>query len=139
LERFKSTIATIELAGGKNVFCPTELMHKLNDVPDQQEIRVEEEKMKSAFLLNNVDGKRYSGLRQRLEEGMMLGRDEYPVTLAHTYELIVEQNKNPQKQNSNSDNNSHSTGRTGASFAQRRNSNDIDATNNEKWLVVDML
>ena len=134
LERFKSTIATTELAGGKNVFCPTELKHKLNDLPDQQEIRVEEEKMKSAFLLNNVDGKRYSGLRQRLEEGMMLGRDEYPVTLAHTYELIVEQNKNPQKKNSNSDNNSHSTGRTGASFSQRGNSNDSDATNNEQMV-----
>ena len=53
--------------------------------------------MKAAYFLNNVDGKRYNGLRQRLEEGAMLGRDEYPLTLAHTYELLVEQNKNSQK------------------------------------------
>lgn len=117
-ERFKSTIATIELAGGKDIFCPTKLMHKLNDVPDQLEIRAEEEKMKSAFPLNNVDGKRYSSLRQRLEECMMLGKYKYHLTLANTYELIVKQNKNAQKQRFNSDNDSQGTGHTGAVFSQ---------------------
>ena len=42
LERYKSCVATIELAGGKNIFCSTELMQKLNDIPDEHEIKSEE-------------------------------------------------------------------------------------------------
>ena len=81
--------------------------------------------MKAVFFRNNVDGRHFDGLRQRLEEGIMLGRDEYPLTLAHTYELIVEQYTSPLRTNTNSTNNKNSIRRTGASFAQRGN-NDND-------------
>ena len=43
-------------------------MEKLGIVPDAQEIKEEAEKLKAAFLLTNTDNKRYSGIKQRLEE-----------------------------------------------------------------------
>ena len=67
LKCFKSSLNTVELAGGKNLFCPVYLMEKAGTTPDTQEIKKEEEKTKSAFPLTNTDNKRYSGINERLE------------------------------------------------------------------------
>ena len=89
LERFKSNIMTVELTGGKDFFCSKGIMTKGNDDPTDDEIKAEEDKMQAILLLKNADEKRYGGLSKSLKEGSFLARDEYPISIASMYELMV--------------------------------------------------
>jgi len=89
LERFKSNIMTVELTGGKDFFCSKGIMTKDDDDPTDDEIKAEEDKMQDIFLLKNADEKRYGGLSKSLKEGSFLARDEYPISIASMYELMV--------------------------------------------------
>ena len=89
LERFKPNIMTIELTGGKDFFCSKRIMTKDNDEPTDDEIKAGEDKMQAILLLKNADEKRYGGLSKSLKEGSFLARDEYPISIAFMYELMV--------------------------------------------------
>ena len=89
LERFKSNILTVELTGDKDFFCSKVIMTKGNDDPTDDEIKTEENKMQAILLLNNADENRYGGLLKSLKEGSFLARDEYSITIASMYELMV--------------------------------------------------
>ena len=51
LERFKWKILTIELTGGKHLFCSKGITTKDNDDPTDDEIKIEEDKMQAILLL----------------------------------------------------------------------------------------
>ena len=126
LERFKSSINTLELSQGKYVFCPTALIKPADLVtPTNDELEQECEKMKAALLLKVSDTKRYGTLSDRLRESMTLGRNEYPTILASMYELIVRQRKH--------NNNNNYNNRNGVSLLQRntRNKNKNKNNNNK--------
>ena len=89
LERFKSNIMTAELTSGKDFFCSKGSMTKDNDDPTDDEIKTEEDKMQTVLLLKNTDKKCYEGLSKILKEGSFLARDEYPISIASMYELMV--------------------------------------------------
>ena len=80
---------TVELTGGKHFFCSKGIMTKDNDDPTDDKIKAEEHKMQAILLLENADDKRYGGLSKRLKEGRFLARDEYPISIASMYELMV--------------------------------------------------
>ena len=50
----------------------------------------------------------------------MLGHNEYPVSISHTYELILKQNKSQKKNNNNINDDNGNNHRNGADFAQQR-------------------
>ena len=64
-------------------------MTKGNNDPTDDEIKAEEDKMQAILLLKNADEKRYGGLSKSLKEGSFLARDEYPISIASMYELMV--------------------------------------------------
>ena len=76
LERFKSNIMTIELTGGKDIFCSKGIMTKDNDDPTGDEIKAVENKIQAILLLKNADEKRHGGLSKSLKDGSFLARDE---------------------------------------------------------------
>ena len=80
---------TVELTGCKYFFCFKGFITK--DIYDStdDEIKGEEDKMQSILLLKNVDEKHYGGLSQSLKEGSFLARDEYPISIASIYELML--------------------------------------------------
>ena len=89
LERLKSNIMSVELTGGKAFFYSRGIVTKDNDDLTDKEIKAEEDKMKAILLLKNADEKRYGGLSKSLKEGSFLARDEYPISIASMYELMV--------------------------------------------------
>ena len=64
-------------------------MTKEDDDPTDDEIKTEEDKMQAILLLKKSDEKRYGGLLKSLKEGSFLARDEYPISIASMYELMV--------------------------------------------------
>ena len=64
-------------------------MTKDNDDPIDDEIKAEEDKIQAILLLKNADEKRYGELSKSLKEGSFLARDEYPISIAFMYELMV--------------------------------------------------
>ena len=87
--RLDSTVLTLELAGGKHVLCSNELIVAAKkEKPTEAEIRVEEEKLKAMLMIVRADPIRYSLLQHNLEEGVYLGRDEYPETVTQAYDLL---------------------------------------------------
>ena len=65
------------------------LWRNINDDPADDEIEAEDDKMQVILLLNNTDEKRYGGLSKSLKKGSFLARDEYPISIASMYELLV--------------------------------------------------
>ena len=82
------------------------------------EKKVEEEKLKSIIFLRRSDDARYKDLATYLKKGSYLGRDEYPKTVAGTYDLLNRHSGelDKAKKSSGCRNNQQSTG---AMFAQR--------------------
>ena len=64
-------------------------MTKDNDDPTDDEIKIEEDKMQAILLLKNADEKRNGGISKSMKEGSFLARDEYSITIASMYELMV--------------------------------------------------
>ena len=64
-------------------------MTKYNDYSIDDEIKAKEDKIQAILLLKNVDEKRHGGLSKSLNEGNFLARDEYPISIAFMYELMV--------------------------------------------------
>ena len=56
-------------------------------VTDEDKL-AEEQKMKAMIFLLGADPPRYSSLLRTLEDGLHLGRDEYPTSVAATFELL---------------------------------------------------
>ena len=46
----------------------------------------EEQRTKAMMLILGADPSRFQPLQDSLEEGVLLGRDEYPVTITQAYE-----------------------------------------------------
>ena len=89
LEKTKSNITTVDLTGGKDLFCLKGLMTIDNDNPTDDKSKAEEQKMQAILFLENADEKRYGRLSKSLKEGCFLVRDEYPISITSMYELIV--------------------------------------------------
>ena len=89
LEIFKSNIMIVELTSDKDFFCSKRIMTKDNNDPTNDVNNIEEDKIQVILLLKHADEKRYGGLSKSLKEGSVLARDEYPITIASMYELMV--------------------------------------------------
>ena len=87
--RLDAAVLTLELANGKHVLCSEKLIVAQNtSSPTAKEISEEEEKFKAMLMVVQADGNRYGTLQSNLEEGVLLGRDEYPKTVTSAYELL---------------------------------------------------
>ena len=89
LEIIKSNITTVDLTGGKYLFCSKGIMTINNDNPTDDKNKAEEHKMQAILLLENADEKRYGRLSKSVKEGCFLVRDEYPISITSMYKLIV--------------------------------------------------
>ena len=80
--RLDASVLTLELAGGKHVLC-SDVLLKAKDVtnPTTEEIKAEENKLKAMLMIIRSDTTLYSALHTSLEDGIFLGRDEYPITV----------------------------------------------------------
>ena len=123
LERFKSTVTTVELAQGASVFCIKSIAEISDRSVDMTEPQVTEEsqRSKTILLLETSDPKRYGNLSSRLQESASLGRNEYPRTVSSMYEVLVKQ----KAQRSRSGNN-------GSSFTQHS-----QCIINPNWVLLD--
>ena len=88
--RLDAAVLTLELANGKHILCSDKLIESADTTksPTTAEITVEEEKFKAMLMVVRADGNRYGSLQANLEEGVLLGRDEYPKTITAAYELL---------------------------------------------------
>ena len=91
LDRFKANVSTVELAGGSDFLCPTNIMDKQLVIPTKSEIKTEVDRFAAMHLLKSSDDKRYGDMKSRLKESAALGRNEYPRSVSYMYELMVNQ------------------------------------------------
>ena len=80
---------TVELTGGKYFFCSKGIMTKDNDDPTDDEIKAEDDEMQAILLLKKYGRETLWGLSKSLKEGDILARDEYHISIAFMYELMV--------------------------------------------------
>ena len=89
LDRFKSNLAALDLAGGGHIFVsPTIICEKIEDM-SESEIAEETERSHATLLLLCSDKDRYGDLAASLNSGTLRGRDEYPETLVGIYQLMI--------------------------------------------------
>ena len=98
LTRFKSNVQTVELAGGRQYLVPIKWIGEFHT---NTEFEDEREKFLAMLFLCRCDLKRYSGVMERLQQQMNLGIDQYPVTIALTFDLLVRESGSIVPSNSN--------------------------------------
>ena len=86
LTRFKSNIQTVELAGGEQYLAP---LKWIGEFHTKNEFASEKERFMAMLFLGRCDLQRYSGVLERLQQQMNLGLDQYPVTVALAFDLLV--------------------------------------------------
>ena len=87
--RVKSNFEQLTLAGGEHVFdCSAFLAADIKN-PTKQEKEKSIERFQSMGMLQCIDKTRFGKLLTNLDESMHVGRNEYPKTLANTYDLLV--------------------------------------------------
>ena len=88
-KRFESQILTLHLVGGEHILVSPEILKKsIQGTASEKDMQDEEQKMKGMMLLLGSDPNRFGKLQKSLEEGVLLGRDEYPKTIIGAYELL---------------------------------------------------
>ena len=88
-KRFESQSMILDLVGGKHVMSsPTILGLMKYGNATAADIIKEEQKTKAMMLILGADPSRFQHLQDSLEEGVLLGRDEYPITITQAYELL---------------------------------------------------
>ena len=86
MKRFTTNVQTLELSGGCHICCSPDMVN--NEATDD-EVKYEIEKFKAIFFLKHADTTRYDELRVEFRNGAYAGREEYPVTLSSTYDVLV--------------------------------------------------
>ena len=123
LERFNMIVCTAEMVGGKNLFYSEKIAKKDLHAASQSDITAAEEQSKAILLLKNADDKRYRVLKDDLKMGTYLSRDEYPITTASMYELMVKTSGglDPRSTNRNKNNSTNQNyANTGTILTQRK-------------------
>ena len=88
-QRIDAAALTLGLAGGSTVLCsPGLLISKDENNPSEKEIQVEIEKVKAMVMFLRSDVNRYGTLQDDLSLSVYKGRDEFPVTITATYDLL---------------------------------------------------
>ena len=88
-KRFESHVMTLHLVGGRYVMSSPQILQSLiSGTTTAADVIAEEQKMKAMMMILGADPARFSTLQQSLEEGVLLGRDEYPTTVINAYELL---------------------------------------------------
>ena len=88
VERFNANVQTLNLAKGGHFFCSRALVQCEDDDITETEKYNEEQKLKAAILLKRSDEGRYKKLLGYLKDRAHLGRDEYPTSVASTFDLL---------------------------------------------------
>ena len=88
-KRFESQVLILDLVGGKHVMSSPDILRlmKYSEIT-AADIIEEEQRTKAMMLILGADPSRFQPLQDSLEEGVLLGRDEYPVTITQAYELL---------------------------------------------------
>ena len=87
--RLDAAILTLELTGGKRMFCSEKLINAANpSEPTDAEIKAEEQLFKAMFMIMKSDPNRFLQTQESLRSGVILGRDEYPKTVTAAFELL---------------------------------------------------
>ena len=90
-KRFESHVLTLDLVGGKHVTYSPTVMQSLDDKLDpavESDVLEAQQKTMGMMLILGADPTRFQSLQDSLEEGVLLGRDEYPETVTQAYELL---------------------------------------------------
>ena len=89
VERFKANAHTVEVDKGGHFSCSRELIYcEDDDDHTTAETVKEEHKLKAIILLRRVDEARYKKVISDLKYVAHLGRDEYPTSVAGTFDLL---------------------------------------------------
>ena len=104
LDRFKSNLAALDLAGGGHIFVsPITTGEKIEDM-SEKEIMEETERSHATLLLLCSDNNQYGDLAASLNSGTLRGRDEYPENLAAIYQLMIKHASTLQESHGQSNN-----------------------------------
>ena len=88
-KRFDSQVLTLDLVGGNHVMSSPDIMRNIKtNTLSAADIIAEEQRTKAMMLILGADPTRFQSLQESLEEGVLLGRDEYPVSVTQAYELM---------------------------------------------------
>ena len=86
---FLEHVASLEAAGGEDIFCNTKIMKFLNLDPTKiDDVKKESECFKAIMFLLHSNSSEYGGLLTRLENNAVIGQDGYPLTVADAYHLL---------------------------------------------------
>ena len=77
---------TLQLVGGKHMMSSPSILKKLFPKKVTEENKIsEEQRMKAMIFVLGADPARYSSLHKTLENGILLGQDEYPMSITTSY------------------------------------------------------
>ena len=115
--RFNSTLQTLEFSGGASCLYSKELDDNFSTYTDSKAEVVE--RVKAMCLLQRSDQARYSELLTELKNASFVENDEYPVTSADAYDLLLRRCNNvPTQPRSGGGSGSNGCRGSGLMFAQ---------------------
>jgi len=89
LTRFKSTVYTLIIAGGKYILVSELMMGCKFEDANKEEENKEIDRSKAVWYVLRSDKTRYKKLLNDLKSSANRGRDDYPKTLTSAFDLLV--------------------------------------------------
>ena len=100
-KRLESHLLILDLVGGKHVISSPDILKLIKQgAASATDIINQEQRTKGMMLILGADPTRFQALQDSLEEGVLLGRDEYPTTITQAYELLQSTCPNTHQQQS---------------------------------------
>jgi len=81
------------MSEGAHVMCSPKILNKAIHEADSDEVEKETERFKAMCFLLRDDESRYRDLLEQSKKGVRKGRDEYPMTIADAYQLLLRTSK----------------------------------------------
>jgi len=92
LIRFNSWYQSLEMSGGAHVMCSPNISNEAIRKADTDEME-ETERFKAMYFFLRANKSRYRDLLEELKKGVHKDWDEYPMTVADAYQLLLRTSK----------------------------------------------
>jgi len=93
LVRFNSQYQSLKMSGSAHVICSPKLFNKAIHRADPDQVEKEAKRFKAMCFLLRANESRYKDFLEEVKKGAPKGQDEYPMTVADAYQLLLRTSK----------------------------------------------
>ena len=87
--RFNAKQKNLEMMGGEHIFLSPLILGSDTGVASTEDKAKEKESFLAMCYFMRADQRRYGELQEELKKGVFRCRDEYPVTVSYSYQLLL--------------------------------------------------